>query len=43
MPVLLFLILGISIYSLTLHNSADGVTRTGLQGFWIYLIPDFTA
>ena len=42
MPVLLFLILGISIYSLTLHHSADGVTRTGLQGFWIYLIPDFT-
>ncbi len=36
------MILGISIYSLTLHHSADGVTRTGLQGFWIYLIPDFT-
>ena len=43
MPVLLLLVLGISIYSLTLRFTDDsGVTRTGLQGLKIYLIPDFT-
>lgn len=43
MPVLLILIIGISLYSLTLnYTDADGVTRTGLQGLKIYLIPDFS-
>lgn len=42
MPILLFLIIGISIYSLTLtHTDADGTVRTGLQGLKIYLIPNF--
>jgi len=42
MPILLILIIFISIYSLTLkHTDADGITRTGLQGLKIYLIPDF--
>lgn len=43
MPALLVLILGIGIYSLTIsHTDADGVTRTGLQGLKVYMIPDFT-
>lgn len=43
MPVLLVMIIGISIFSLTLtHTDASGVTRTGMQGFGVYLIPDFT-
>lgn len=43
MPILLILVIGISIYSLTIHyTDADGVTRTGLQGLKVYLIPDFT-
>lgn len=43
MPVLLVLILGISAFSLTLaHTDESGVTRTGLQGFGVYLIPDFS-
>lgn len=43
MPVLLVLIIGISAFSLTLvHTDANGVTRTGLQGFGVYIIPDFT-
>lgn len=43
MPVLLILIIGISFYSLTLnYTDADGVTRTGLEGLKIYLIPDFS-
>lgn len=43
MPILLVLIIGISVYSLTLrHVDADGVTRTGLQGLKIYLVPDFS-
>lgn len=43
MPVLLVLIIGISVFSLTLsHKDADGVVRTGIDGFKIYVIPDFT-
>lgn len=43
MPILFLLIVGIALYSLTLsHTDADGVTRTGLQGLKIYVIPDFT-
>lgn len=43
MPLLLVLIVGISVFSLTLsHTDANGVTRTGMQGFGIYIIPDFT-
>lgn len=43
MPGLLVMILGIALFSLTLrHTDADGVTRTGLQGLGVYLIPDFT-
>ncbi len=43
MPLLLVLIIGISVYSLTIsHTDSNGVTRTGLEGLKIYLIPDFT-
>lgn len=42
MPALLILIIGISIYSLTISSTdADGVTRTGLDGLKIYVLPDF--
>lgn len=41
MPVLLVLIIGISLYSLTIsYTDAQGVTRTGLQGLKVYLVPD---
>lgn len=43
MPILLVLIIGIAIYSLTLSRTDEnGVVRTGLDGLKIYLIPDFT-
>ncbi|MGN0732589.1 MAG: sodium-dependent transporter [Emergencia sp.] len=43
MPALVVLVVGISIFSLTLsHTDADGVTRTGLQGLKVYLVPDFS-
>lgn len=43
MPILLLLVIGISVYSLTLsYTDADGITRTGLEGLKIYLVPDFT-
>lgn len=43
MPVLLLLITGIAVYSLTIHHTdANGVTRTGLQGLKVYLVPDFS-
>ena len=42
MPILLVLIIGISVFSLTLHHTDDaGVTRTGLQGFVRYVVPNF--
>lgn len=43
MPWLLLMIIGIGVFSLTLrHTGDDGVTRTGLQGLAVYLIPDFS-
>ena len=43
MPILLLLILGIAVFCVFLrHTDATGVTRTGLEGLKIYLIPDFT-
>lgn len=42
MPILIVLIVGISLFSLTLnHTDAEGITRTGLEGLKIYLIPNF--
>lgn len=42
MPILLVLVVVIAGYSLTLHHtSADGETRTGVQGFLYYLTPHF--
>lgn len=42
MPVLLMMIVGIAVFSLTLsHTDANGVTRTGLEGMKVYMIPDF--
>lgn len=41
MPLLLILVVGIAVFSLTIHHTdADGVSRTGMEGFWIYVIPD---
>lgn len=41
MPILLLLVIGIAIFSITIHyTDADGVTRTGLKGLMIYVIPD---
>ena len=42
MPILLLLVIGISVFSMTLSSTeAEGVTRTGLQGLKIYMVPDF--
>lgn len=42
MPGLLIMIVGIAIFSLTLkYTDGNGVTRTGLEGFAVYLIPNF--
>lgn len=43
MPILVVMVIGISVFSLTLtHTDENGVVRTGLQGLKVYLIPDFT-
>ncbi len=40
MPVLIILVLIISVFSLTIKYTDDtGVTRTGIQGLYVYLIP----
>lgn len=39
MPVLLVLVLGISVFSLTIDGEAG---RTGLEGFKVYVIPNFS-
>lgn len=42
MPILLLLVIGIAIFSLTIHyQDGAGVTRTGMEGFRIYVVPDF--
>ena len=38
MPILLVLVIGVSIYSLTITNDETG--RTGLEGFMVYVVPD---
>lgn len=41
MPILLLSVIGISVFSLTISNTdADGVTRTGLEGLKVYIIPN---
>lgn len=43
MPILFVLVIGIGFYSLTLkHTDAEGITRTGMEGLKVYLIPDFS-
>lgn len=43
MPVLVIMIIGIAIFSLTLkYTDANGIQRTGMQGLMIYLKTDFT-
>ena len=42
MPILLVLVLGIALFSLFLrHTDVSGMTRTGLQGFLVYVVPNF--
>lgn len=42
MPILIVLVIGISVFALTIsHKDASGVTRTGLEGLKIYAIPSF--
>lgn len=41
MPILVVLVLGIAIFSLTIsYTGDDGVVRNGMQGLKIYLVPD---
>ena len=43
MPILVVMVVGISVFSLTLSHTDDmGNVRTGLQGLKIYLVPDFS-
>lgn len=41
MPILILLVIGIAVFSLTIHYTDDsGATRTGWEGFLIYIIPN---
>ena len=42
MPILLVLIMGVALFSLFLkHTDTSGVTRTGIQGLLVYVVPNF--
>ena len=39
----MLLVVGIAVFSLTIrYQDEAGVTRTGLEGFWIYVVPDLS-
>ncbi len=41
MPLLLLLVVSIAVFSLTIRHQDDtGAARTGMEGFWIYVIPN---
>ena len=40
MPILLLLVIAIAIFCLFIRYDDGTVTRTGLDGLWIYLVPD---
>lgn len=43
MPLLMLLVIGIAVFSLTMkYTDADGTVRTGLQGLKILFVPDFS-
>ena len=42
MPILLILIVGVACFSLTLEHHDGTETRTGLQGFLVYVVPNFS-
>ncbi|MDO4490545.1 MAG: sodium-dependent transporter [Lachnospiraceae bacterium] len=43
MPILLLLVIIIAFFSLTIsYTDAEGVTRTGMEGLKIFIVPDFT-
>ena len=41
MPVLVILVIGIAIFSLTLRGDAAESGRTGIEGLFVYIIPNF--
>ena len=42
MPILILLVVGIAVFSVSIsYTDAAGVTRTGLEGLKIYLVPNF--
>ncbi len=42
MPLLILLVVGIAVFSVTInYTDAEGVTRTGLEGLKIYIVPNF--
>lgn len=40
MPVLLLLVVGISVFALTIHGGETYGGRTGMQGFLVYVVPN---
>jgi len=43
MPILLLLVIGISLFALTIsYTDPSGVTRTGTEGLMVYMVPDLT-
>lgn len=43
MPILLLLVIGISLFALTIsYTDPSGVTRTGTEGLMVYMVPDLS-
>ena len=42
MPILVLLVTAIAIFSLTMHHTDGNITRTGLDGLKVYMVPDLS-
>ena len=42
MPVLLLIVIGVALFSLTIEYNDGSVTRTGLDGLMVYLVPNLS-
>ena len=42
MPILVILVTAIAVFALTMHHTDGNITRTGLDGLKVYMVPDLS-
>lgn len=42
MPILVILVMAIAVFALTMHHTDGNITRTGLDGLKVYMVPDLS-